>query len=66
LKRCSMVEMRWNKYEVSLTSPVSTQIRRPTSEIKFTVSIGSRDNVIITHVLISVTLSTKTLHGHLT
>jgi len=22
LKRCSMIEMRWNKYEVSLTSPV--------------------------------------------
>ena len=22
LKRCSMIEMRWNKYEVSLASPV--------------------------------------------
>jgi len=22
LKRCSMTEMRWNKYEVSLASPV--------------------------------------------
>jgi len=21
LKRCSIIEMRWNKYEVSLTSP---------------------------------------------
>ena len=30
LKRCSMTEMRWNKYEVSLT----TQIRRPSSEMK--------------------------------
>ena len=28
LKRCSMIEMRWNKYEVSLASPVWTQIRR--------------------------------------
>ena len=33
LKRCSMIEMRWNKYEVSLASPVWTQIRRPSSEI---------------------------------
>ena len=30
---CSMIEMRWNKYEVSLASPVWTQIRRPSSEI---------------------------------
>ena len=37
LKRCSMIEMRWNKYEVSLASPVWTQIRRPISEIKFRV-----------------------------
>jgi len=37
LKRCSMMEMRWNKYEVSLASPVWTQIRRPSSEIKFRV-----------------------------
>jgi len=37
LKRCSMIEMRWNKYEVSLKSPVWTQIRRPSSEIKFRV-----------------------------
>ena len=37
LKRCSMIEMRWNKYEVSLASPVWTQIRRPSSEIKFRV-----------------------------
>ena len=37
LKRCSMIEMRWNKYEVSLTSPVWTQIWRPSSEIKFIV-----------------------------
>jgi len=22
LKRCSVIEMRWNKYEVSLASPV--------------------------------------------
>ena len=36
-KRCSMIEMRWHKYEVSLASPVSTQIRRPSSEIKFRV-----------------------------
>ena len=35
LKRCSVIEMRWNKYEVSLASPVWTQIRRPSSEIKF-------------------------------
>jgi len=33
LKRCSMIEMRWNKYEVSLASPVWTQIRRPSSEL---------------------------------
>ena len=32
-----MIEMRWNKYEVSLASPVRTQIRRPSSEIKFRV-----------------------------
>ena len=37
LKRCSMIEMRWNKYEASLASPVWTQIRRPSSEIKFRV-----------------------------
>ena len=37
LKRCSMIEMRWNKYEVSLASPAWTQIRRPSSEIKFRV-----------------------------
>ena len=37
LKRCRMIEMRWNKYEVSLASPVWTQIRRPSSEIKFRV-----------------------------
>jgi len=37
LKPCSMIEIRWNKYEVSLTSPVWTQIRRPSSEIKFRV-----------------------------
>jgi len=37
LKRCSMIEMRWNRYEVSLASPVWTQIRRPSSEIKFRV-----------------------------
>jgi len=37
LKRCSMIEMRWNKYEVSLASPVWSQIRRPSSEIKFRV-----------------------------
>ena len=36
-KRCSMIEMRWNKYEVSLASPVWTQIRRPSSEIKIRV-----------------------------
>ena len=28
--------MRWNKYKVSLASPMQTQIRRPSSEIKFT------------------------------
>ena len=39
LKRCSMIEMRWNKYEASLASPVWTQIRRPSSEIKFRVII---------------------------
>ena len=33
LKRCSMIEMRWHKYEVSLASPVWTQIRRPSSEL---------------------------------
>jgi len=33
LKRCSMTEMRWNKYEVPLTSHIP-QIRRPSSEIK--------------------------------
>ena len=27
LKRCSMIEMRWNKYEVSLTSHVVINIR---------------------------------------
>ena len=32
-----MIEMRWNKYEVSLTSPVWTQIRRPSLEINFRV-----------------------------
>ena len=37
LKRCSVIEMRWNKYEVSLASPVWTQIRRPSSEKKFRV-----------------------------
>ena len=37
LKRCSMIEMRWNKYEVSLASPVWIQIWRPSSEIKFRV-----------------------------
>ena len=37
LKRCSMIEMRWKKYEVSLASPVWTQIRLPSSEIKFRV-----------------------------
>jgi len=37
LKRCSMIEMRWNKYEVSLASPMWTQIRRPSSEIEFRV-----------------------------
>ena len=37
LKRCSMIEMRWNKYKVSLASSVWTQIRRPSSEIKFRV-----------------------------
>jgi len=37
LNRCSMIEMRWNKYEVSLASPVWTQIRWPGSEIKFRV-----------------------------
>ena len=37
LKRCSMIEMRWNKYEVSLASPVWTHIRRPSSEMKFRV-----------------------------
>jgi len=37
LKRCSMIEMRWNKYGVSLAYPVWTQIRRPSSEIKFRV-----------------------------
>jgi len=40
LKRsCSMIEMRWNNYEVSLASPVWTKIRRPSSEIKFRVII---------------------------
>ena len=29
--------MRWNKYEVSPAFPVRTQIRRPSSEIKFRV-----------------------------
>jgi len=37
LKRCSMIEMRWNKYEVSLASSARTQIRRPSLEIKFRV-----------------------------
>jgi len=37
LRRRSVTKMRWNKYEVSLTSPVRTRIRQPTSEIKFTV-----------------------------
>ena len=37
LKRCSVIEMRWNKCEVSLASPVWTLIRRPSSEIKFRV-----------------------------
>ena len=35
LKHCSMIETSWNKYEVSLAS--ATQIRRPSSEIKFRV-----------------------------
>jgi len=39
LKRCSMVQMFWNKYEVSLASPAWTQIRRPSSKIKFRVVI---------------------------
>ena len=42
LKRCSVIEMRWNKYEVSVASPVWTQIRRPSSEIKFRVA-GTED-----------------------
>jgi len=32
-----MIEMRWNKYEVSLTSPVWPQIRQPSSEMEFRV-----------------------------
>ena len=43
LKRCSMIEMRWNKYKVSLASPVWTQIRRPSSELKFRVIIIIKD-----------------------
>jgi len=39
LKRCSMVQMFWNKYEVSVASPAWTQIRRPSSKIKFRVVI---------------------------
>ena len=49
LKRCSMIEMRWNKYEVSLASPVWTQIRRPSSEIKFRVVIIIVINYVSTH-----------------
>ena len=32
-----MIDMRWNRYEVSLASLVWTQIRRPSSEIKIRV-----------------------------
>jgi len=31
LKRCIATEMRWSKYEVSLTSPDWEEIRRPSS-----------------------------------
>ena len=37
LKRCSIIEMRWNQYKVSLTSLVWTRLRRLSSEIKFRV-----------------------------
>ena len=49
LKRCNMTEMRWNMYEVSLTSPVWTQIRQPSSEIKF----GAVEVIIINIIIIT-------------